>query len=237
MRFEPNTQDVLGTVMTIVESWIAFFETVGEKDEVKHLKAFNKVIAKAKQGDEEIVERLGLEEPPDLRFLTMEKTKPIYILRHQYQHVYGQLPVATYMKDNLKKNLCATLMGYIMWIQKEVYPKETLKLIIIDHTDLAGSMQEEIEMVMRVMRKIELAVRAERIQPAEDAVAEIEDDIDDKAHDPTYVEETDSESDEARHPSYIEETDIESNVSEQIPLSTALRTKKQTKLAEPAKVP
>ena len=87
------------------------------------------------------------------------------------------------------------------------------------------------------MRKIELAVRAEHIQPAEDAVAEIEDDIDDQARDPTYVEETDSESDKAHYPSYIEETDIESNVSEQIPLSTALRTKKQTKLAEPAKVP
>ena len=108
-------------------------------------------------------------------------------------------------------------MGYIMWIQKEVYPKETLKVINIDHRDLAGSMQEEIEMLMRVMRKIELAVRAERIQQAEDAVAEIEDDIDDQARDPTYVEETDSESDEARDPSYVQETDIESDVSEQIP--------------------
>ena len=221
MRFEPNMQHVLGTVTTIVESWIAFLETVGEKDEVEHLKVFNKVIAKAKEGDEEIVERLGLEEPPDLRFRTMEKTEPIYILRHQYQHVYDQLLVATYMKDTLKKNLCATLMGYIMWIQNEVYPKETLKLINIDYRDLAGSMQEEIEMLMRVIRKIELAVRAERIQEAEDAVAEIEDDIDDQARDPTYVEETDTESD----------------ISEQIPLSTALRTKKQTKPAEPAKEP
>ena len=182
-------QCVLGTVMTIIESWIAFLETVGEKDEVEHLKAFNKVISKAKEGDEEMVERLGLEEPPDLRFPAMEKTEPIYILRHQYQHVYDQLHVATYMKDTLK-NLCATLMGYIMWIQKEVYPKETLKVINIDHRDLAGSMQEEIEMLMRVMRKIELAVRAERIQQAEDAVAEIEDDIDDQARDPTYVQET-----------------------------------------------
>ena len=104
--------------------------------------------------------------------------------------MYDQLHVTTYMKDTLKKNLCATLMGYIMWIQKEVYPKETLKVINIDHRDLAGSMQEEIEMLMRVMRKIELAVRTERIQQAEDVVAEIEDDIDDQARDPTYVEET-----------------------------------------------
>lgn len=235
MRFEPNMQHVLGTVTTIVESWIAFLETVGEKDEVEHLKAFNKVIAKAKEGDEEIVERLGLEEPPDLRFRTMEKTEPIYILRHQYQHVYDQLHVATYTKDTLKKNLCATLMGYIMWIQKEVYPKETLKLININHRDLAGSVQEEIEMLMRVMGQIELAVCAERIQQAEEAVVEIEDDIDDQARDPTYVEETDSEAEEARDPSYVGETDIESDVSEQIPLSTA--KKKQTKPAEPAKEP
>lgn len=237
MRFEPNMQHVLGTVTTIVESWIAFLETVGEKDEVEHRKVFNKVIAKAKEGDEEIVERLGLEEPPDLRFRTMEKTEPIYILRHQYQHVYDQLLVATYMKDTLKKNLCATLMGYIMWIQNEVYPKETLKLVNIDHRDLASSMQEEIEMLMRVIRKIELAVRAECIQQAEDAVAEIEDEIDDQARDPTYVEETDSEAEEARDPSYVGETDIESDISEQIPLSTTLRTKKQTKPAEPAKEP
>ncbi|CAH3020109.1 unnamed protein product [Porites evermanni] len=72
MRFEPNMQHVLGTVKTIVQSWIAFLETVGEKDEVEQLKAFNTVIAKAK------------EEPSDLRFPTMEKTEPIYILRHQY---------------------------------------------------------------------------------------------------------------------------------------------------------
>ncbi|CAH3162389.1 unnamed protein product, partial [Porites lobata] len=68
MKFEPNMQHTLGTVMTIVESWIAFLETVGEKDEVEQLKAFNIVIAK----------------PSDLRFPTMEKTEPIYILRHQY---------------------------------------------------------------------------------------------------------------------------------------------------------
>ena len=30
-------QRMLGTVMTIIESWIAFLETVGEKDEVEHL--------------------------------------------------------------------------------------------------------------------------------------------------------------------------------------------------------
>lgn len=53
MRFEPNMQHVLGTVMTIVQSWIAFLETVAEKDEVEQLKAFNTVIAKAKEGDEE----------------------------------------------------------------------------------------------------------------------------------------------------------------------------------------
>ena len=53
MRFEPNMQHVLGTVKTIVQSWIAFLETVGEKDEVEQLKAFNTVIAKAKEGDEE----------------------------------------------------------------------------------------------------------------------------------------------------------------------------------------
>ena len=64
------------------------------------------------------------------------------------------------MKDTLKKNPCATLMGYLMWIQNEVYPKETLKLINIDHRDLAGSTQEEIEKLMRVMRKIELVVHA-----------------------------------------------------------------------------
>ena len=56
-------------------------------------------------------------------------------------------------------------MGYTMWIQKEVYPKEALKLNI-DNRDLAGSMQEEIEMLMRVMRKIEMAVHPERIQKA-----------------------------------------------------------------------
>lgn len=67
--------------------------------------------------------------------------------------MYDQLHVTTYMKDTLK-NLCATLMGYIMWIQKEVYPKETLELINIDYRDLGGSMQKEIEMLMRVMRKI-----------------------------------------------------------------------------------
>lgn len=107
------------------------------------------------------------------------------------------------MKDTLKKNLCATLMGYIMWIQKEVYPKETLELINIDYRDLGGSMQKEIEMLMRVMRKIELAVRAERTQQAEDTVVEIEDNIDDQACDPTYVEETDSEAKEAHDPSYV----------------------------------
>ena len=104
-----------------------------------------------------------------------------------------------------------------MWIQKEVYPKETLKLINIDYRDLAGSMQEEIEMPLRVMGKIELAVRTERIQQAEDMVAEIEDDIDDQPRDPTYVEETNSEAKEARDPSYTVDTDIESDVSEQIP--------------------
>ena len=50
MKFEPNMQHVLGTVMTIVESWIAFLETVGEKDEVEQLKAFNIVIAKVRIG-------------------------------------------------------------------------------------------------------------------------------------------------------------------------------------------
>ena len=50
MKFEPNMQHVLGTVMTIVESWIAFLETVGEKDEVEQLKAFNTVIAKVRIG-------------------------------------------------------------------------------------------------------------------------------------------------------------------------------------------
>ena len=110
------------------------------------------------------------------------------------------------MKDTLKKNLCATLMGYIMWIQKEVYPKETLKLINIDYRDLAGSMQKEIQMLMRVMRKIELAVRTERIQQAEDTVAEIEDDIDDQARDPTYLEETNSEAKEVHDPSYVGDT-------------------------------
>ena len=49
-----------------------------------NISVFNKVISKAKEGDEEMVEWLGLEEPPDLRFPTMEKTEPIYILRHQY---------------------------------------------------------------------------------------------------------------------------------------------------------
>ena len=73
-----------------------------------------KVTAKAKDGDEKMVERLGLEEPPDLRFLIMEKTEPIYILRHQYQHVYDQLHVATYMKETLNKNLCTTFMAHIM---------------------------------------------------------------------------------------------------------------------------
>ena len=95
-------------------------------------------------------------------------------------------------------------MGYIMWIQKEVYPKETLELINIHYRDLGGSMQKEIEMlmrVMRVMRKIELAVRAERTQQAEDTVVEIEDNIDDQARDPTYVEETNSEAKEAHDPS------------------------------------
>ena len=53
MRFEPNMQHVLGTVMTIVQSWIAFLETVAEKDEVEQLKAFSTVIAKAKEGGEE----------------------------------------------------------------------------------------------------------------------------------------------------------------------------------------
>ena len=117
--------------------------------------------------------------------------------------MYDQLHVTTYMKDTLKKNLCATLMGYIMWIQKEVYPKETLELINIDYRDLGGSMQKEIEMLMRVMRKIELAVRAERTQQAEDTVVEIEDNIDDQARDPTYVEETNSEAKEAHNPSYV----------------------------------
>lgn len=116
--------------------------------------------------------------------------------------MYDQLHIATYMKDTLK-NLCATLMGYIMWIQKEVYPKETLKLINIDYRDLAGSMQEEIKMLMRVMRKIELAVCAERIQQAEDTVAEIEEDIDDQPRDSTYVEETNSEAKESCDPSYV----------------------------------
>lgn len=50
MRFEPNMQHVLGTMMTIVESWIAFLETVDEKDEVEQLKAFNTVIAKVRIG-------------------------------------------------------------------------------------------------------------------------------------------------------------------------------------------
>ena len=75
-------------------------------------------------------------------------------------------------------------------------------------------------MLMRVMRKMELAVRAECIQKAEDAVVEIQDDIDDQARDPTYVEETDTESDIAHDPSYVEQTYIESNVSEQITLLT-----------------
>ena len=43
-------QHVLGTMMTIVESWIAFLETVDEKDEVEQLKAFNTVIAKVRIG-------------------------------------------------------------------------------------------------------------------------------------------------------------------------------------------
>ena len=234
MMFEPNMQRVLETVGTIVESWVAFLERVGlGLDEVEHLKEFKTVIDKAKEGDEEVVQRLGLEELPEVTFQKMEKVEAIYTLRHQYQHVYDQLHVATYMKDSLKKNLCATLMGYLTWIQKEAYPEENLKLIEIDHRDLAGSMQEEMEMLTRVMRRIELVVRAERIEEAEEAVAEIHD----QARDPTYVQEPDSEEDEARDPSYVEESDIESDASEQIPLATALKTKKKTKQAEPAKEP
>lgn len=226
-------QRVLETVGTIVESWVAFLERVGlGLDEVEHLKAFKTVIDKAKEGDE-VVQRLGLEELPDSRFPTMEKVEAIYTLRHQYQHVYDQLHVTTYMKDTLKKNLCATLMGYLIWIQKEAYPKENLKLIEIDQRDLAGSMQEEMEMLTRVMRRIELAVHAARIEEAEDVVAEIHD----QARDPTYVQETDIEDEEARDPSCVEETDIKSDVPEQIPLATALKTKTKTEQAEPTKEP
>ena len=73
MKFEPNMQHVLGTVMTIVESWIAFLKTVGEKDEVEQLKAFNIVIAKV---------RIGRPFRPQIPH--NGKTEPIYILRHQY---------------------------------------------------------------------------------------------------------------------------------------------------------
>lgn len=88
--FSPKMDDVLGTMLTIFDSWRKSLESFEDIDAVKYRKTYHAPVIRTPVADKEIMERLGLEELPDLTFRPMEKAEPVYIKRHQYMWVHEQ---------------------------------------------------------------------------------------------------------------------------------------------------
>lgn len=88
--FSPKMEDVLGTILTIFDSWRKSLESFEDIDAVKYRKTYHALVSRTRVADKEIMERLGLEELPDLTFRPMEKAEPVYIKRHQYMWVHEQ---------------------------------------------------------------------------------------------------------------------------------------------------
>ena len=104
-------------MLTIFDSWRKSLESFEDIDAVKYRKKYHALVSRTPVADKEIMERLGLEELPDLTFRPMEKAEPVYIKRHQYMWVHEQWHVGTFMKDTFKVNLCLSLMSYLLWIK------------------------------------------------------------------------------------------------------------------------
>lgn len=88
--FSPKMDDVLGTMLTIFDSWRKSLESFEDIDAVKYRKKYHALVSRTPVADKEIMERLGLEELPDLTFRPMEKAEPVYIKRYQYMWVHEQ---------------------------------------------------------------------------------------------------------------------------------------------------
>lgn len=88
--FSPKMDDVLGTMLTIFDSRRKWLESFDDIAAVKYLKKYHTFVSRTRFADKEIMERLSLEELPDLTFRPMEKAEPVYIKRHQYTWVHEQ---------------------------------------------------------------------------------------------------------------------------------------------------
>jgi len=123
LQFMPETEDVLRCMGTFAEQWRAWFKSGNDIQREGICNELCNRLARAVQGDEDVIEQLGMDELTELPVKAMKDVPNKSRLKVTACWATELYKCALYVKDDVLKCVCHGILGYLGWIVEEAYPK------------------------------------------------------------------------------------------------------------------
>ena len=195
LQFMPETEHVIRCMGTLAEQWRKWFESVNDKEREGICNELCNLLARAVQGEADVIEQLGMDELTQLPVRPMKDVQKKSSLKAMAFWATELYKCSLYVKDDVLKCVCHGILGYLGWIAEEAYPKyKDIWSVKIAGDQTLNSVIYYLQEVEKIVIKAEVLLREERMARTEEEVEEIEL----EQQDPTYAlpSESDTEPEE-----------------------------------------